>query len=66
MSIAEQDPGRRRDLTRPTGELLPQVLVPYRAKNCEYLRTAVLEAGQDSVADGVWPASRSASRAKHR
>ena len=48
MSIAEQDSAVV--ATYPTDrELLPQVLRPYRAKNCQYLRTAVLEAGQDQL-----------------
>lgn len=48
MSIAEQD--RAVVTTYPTDrELLPLVLRPYRAKNCEYLKTAVLELAQDQL-----------------
>jgi hypothetical protein len=48
VSIAEQDAANVATYETDR-ELLPLVLRPYRAKNCEYLRTAVLEVAQDQL-----------------
>jgi hypothetical protein len=48
VSITDQD--RAVVATYPTdSELLPRVLRPYLAKKCQYLKTAVLEVGQNRM-----------------